>query len=209
MQKTTRKTSQPPTSLGHISFGKVGVGPDGERFIRIAIKVGEKQRRTLLRYDDLAAGGKAALAKLNRLGAHLITPAAGNEFFRRLQDLGPRNPSFKVATRVGPFGNNFVLPDRVVSATGKTIPTSLDDNLRDYLAWGRTGGTLEGWRELVEFAEGNSRLILALGLGLFGPLRMISAIEPFSHTAHWGWGNRQDNHWSLCIKHLGPTRPWG
>ena len=68
MKKTAGKTSQPPTSLGDISFGKVGIGPDGERFIWITIKFGEKRRKTLLRYDDLVSGGKAAIAKLNWLG---------------------------------------------------------------------------------------------------------------------------------------------
>ena len=94
--------------------------------------------------------------------------------------LAHKSPSFKVATRVGPFGNSFVFPDQVVSANGKTVATSFDDNLRDYLAWGRTGGTLEGWEELAELAEGNTRLVLALGLGFVGPLRLIAPVEPFS-----------------------------
>ena len=85
-----------------------------------------------------------------------------------------------MATRVGPFGNNFVLPDQVVNAANKTFPTSFDDALRDYLSWGRTGGTLDEWRKLEELSEGNSRLILALGLGFVGPLRLISPVEPFS-----------------------------
>ena len=58
-----------------------------------------------------------AITQLNKLGAHLISPAAGSEFLRRLQDLGPQKPSFSVATRVGPFGKAFVLPDQVISAS--------------------------------------------------------------------------------------------
>ena len=56
---------------------------------------------------------------------------------RRLQDLGPREPSFHVATRVGPFGKAFVLPDQVLSATEENFQTWFDDGLADYLSWAR------------------------------------------------------------------------
>jgi hypothetical protein len=95
------------------------------------------------------------------------------------ETLGPQEPSFQVATRVGPFGDAFVLPDQVVSVSGKEVYVALDDNLRDYLSWGRTGGTLEGWQELQKLAEGNSRLIVALGLAFVGPLRLVTPVEPF------------------------------
>jgi putative DNA primase/helicase len=125
-----------------------------------------------------------------------------------LQDLGPQNPSFKVATRVGPFGNNFVLPDQVINAAKKTFPTSFDDNLRDYLAWGRTGGALEGWKELAELAEGNSRLILALGLGFVGPLRQISPVEPFA-VQLTGLGGTGKTIIGACASSIWGQRPLG
>jgi putative DNA primase/helicase len=162
----------------HISFGKVGKGPNGERFIRIIIQVDEQRHTALLRFDDLMDGSRGALAPLNRLGAHLVSSAAKTEFLRRLQDLGPQRPSFKVATRVGPFGEFFVLPDQVLSARNKTVATSFDDALANYLSWGRTGGTLEEWKNLAGLAEGNSRLILAFGVAFVGPLRLIAPIEP-------------------------------
>jgi hypothetical protein len=101
-----------PTLTAHISFGDVGLGPDGERFIYITINVDGRRRKVLLRYDDFVDGSGHALARLNTLGAHLISPTARSEFLRRLQDLGPQAPSFSVATRVGPFGKAFVLPPR-------------------------------------------------------------------------------------------------
>jgi Domain of unknown function (DUF927) len=151
MKNSKLKTSRPPTSTGHISFGKVGKGPNGERFISITIDPDSRQRKVLLRYDDVN-GSRAALSHLNKLGAHLISPAAGSEFLRRLQELGPQEPSFKVATRVGPFGEFFVLPDQVLSARNKTVATSFDDALANYLSWGRTGGTLEEWKNLAGLA---------------------------------------------------------
>ena len=180
MKNSKQKTPQPPTLTGHISFGKVGKGPDGERFIRIIIQVDKQRRKALLRYDDLVDGSRGALAPLNRLGAHLVSSAAKTEFLRRLQDLGPQKTVFKVATRVGPFDEVFVLPDQVISANNKTVETWFDDALADYLSWGRTGGTLEEWKTLEALAEGNSRLILALGTAFVGPLRLIVPIEPFA-----------------------------
>jgi hypothetical protein len=132
MKNSKLKTSRPPTLTDHISFGKVGKGPNGERFIRIIIQVDEQRDKALLRFDDLMDGSRGALAPLNRLGAHLVSSAAKTEFLRRLQDLGPQRPSFKVATRVGPFGEFFVLPDQVLSARNKTVATSFDDALANY-----------------------------------------------------------------------------
>jgi hypothetical protein len=174
----------------HIRFGKIGAGSEGERFIRIAIDVGGKRSKVLMPYDGLVGGSRAALAQLNRHGAHLISPKAASEFLMRLQDLGPQEPSFDVAMRVGPFGDSFVLPDQVVSASYETVETWFDDGLADYLSWGREGGTLEGWRGLEALALGNSRLILALGVAFVGPLRLITPIEPvaFQLTGEGGTG---------------------
>jgi len=155
----------------------VGQGPDGERFIYITIKADGSSQKVLVRYDDFRTGSTQVISRLNKLGAHLISPAAVSEFSRRLQELGPQEPSFKVATRVGPFGDAFVLPHGVVSAEQKDIATYFDERLLDYMAWGRKGGTLKGWQEIAELAEGSSRLILALGVALAGPLRMIAPVE--------------------------------
>jgi putative DNA primase/helicase len=161
----------------HISFGDVGLGPDGERFIYITIGSCGRRHKVLLRYDDFVDGSGHALARLNTLGAHLISPTARSEFLRRLQDLGPQQPSFNVATKVGPFGAAFVLPDQVLSATEVDIETWFDDGLANYLSWARKGGTLKKWKTLAALAEGNSRLILGLGVAFVGPLRLITPVE--------------------------------
>jgi hypothetical protein len=204
--KTNSKlqTRHPPTLTAHISFGEVGRGPDGERFIRVNIDIAKQRRIVLLRYDDLVSGSGQALARLNALDAHLISPPAKSEFWRRLQDLGPQEPSFRVATRVGPFGKAFVLPDKVLSATKEDIETWFDDGLAAYLSWGRHGGTLKTWKTLASLAEGNSRLILALGVAFVGPLRLIAPIESIA-PAHGSRRDGQDEHRRHRIKHLGPT----
>jgi hypothetical protein len=166
------------------------VGREGQRFIRITIDAGEEQRTILMPYGNLVGGSHAALAQLNRHGAHLISSKAASEFLKRLQDLGPQEPSFDVATRVGPFGDAFVLPDTIISASDVKVETWFDDGLADYLSWGREGGTLDGWRQLERLAAGNTRLILALGVAFVGPLRLITPIEPvaFQLTGLGGTG---------------------
>ena len=187
---TQRKTSSPPTLTDHIRFGRVGVGPEGQRFIRITIDVGDEPREVLMPYDNLVGGSRAALTLLNKHGAHLISSRATSEFLQRLQDLGPQEPSFEVATRVGPFGDAFVLPDTVISASNETLETCFDEDLQDYLSWGAEGGTLKEWKALEALAEGNSRLILAVGVAFVGPLRLITPIEPvaFQLTGEGGTG---------------------
>jgi putative DNA primase/helicase len=175
------KAYAPSTLTDHIQFGDVGVGSDGERYIKMAINVGEEPRDVLMPYDGLVGGSRAALAQINREGAHLISPKAAAEFLQRLQALGPQEPSFRVATRVGPFGDVFVLPETVISARNETVATWFDDNCSDYLSWGREGGTLKGWRGFERLALGNSRLILAIGVAFVGPLRLITPIEPVAY----------------------------
>jgi putative DNA primase/helicase len=185
-----RKTSSLSTLTDHIQFGDVGVGPDGERYIEMTINVMDEQHDVLMPYDGLVGGSKTALTQINKQGAHIISSKATTEFLQRLQSLGPQEPSFSVATRVGPFDDAFVLPDSVISAYNETVETRFDDGLADYLSWGREGGTLTGWRELERLAQGNSRLILALGVAFVGPLRLITPIEPvaFQLTGLGGTG---------------------
>jgi hypothetical protein len=193
MSTTTKdNTLSPSTLTGHIDFGDVGVGPDGERFLRVSIDDGSEEGpvSTLLRIDDLASSQARRFDVLNRQNAHLISSPARSELSRRIQYLGPQQATFNVATRVGPFGDSFVLPDQVVSASNEKVETWFDDGLADYLSWGREGGTLEGWRQLERLAVGNSRLILALGVAFVGPLRLITPIEPvaFQLTGLGGTG---------------------
>ena len=49
MKNSKRKTSRPPTLTDHISFGEVGLGPNGERFIYITIEAEGQQRKVLCR----------------------------------------------------------------------------------------------------------------------------------------------------------------
>jgi hypothetical protein len=205
--KTNSKlqTRHPPTLTAHISFGEVGRGPDGERFIRVNIDIAKQRRIVLLRYDDLVSGSGQALARLNALDAHLISPPAKSEFLRRLQDLGPQEPSFRVATRVGPFGKAFVLPDKVLSATKEDIETWFDDGLAAYLSWGRHGGTLKTWKTLASLAEGNSRLILALGVAFVASLDCPPSNRSLSSSRVPARRARRAS--ASSHQHLGPTVP--
>ena len=53
MSTTTDNSTPSPTLTGHIGFGDVGAGPQGQRFIRITIDAGEEQRTVLMPYDGL------------------------------------------------------------------------------------------------------------------------------------------------------------
>jgi putative DNA primase/helicase len=173
-------TSSPPTLTEHINFDGLGVGPDGERFLRVDIDDGSEEGpvSTLLRIDNLASPQARPFDTLNRQNAHLISPPARSEFLRRIQDLGPQQPTFDVATRVGPFRDVFVLPDTIIGATEVDCEICLDDIPPGLLDWATTAGNATGWHELVSFAKGNSRFILSLGVMFSGPLNMILQTEP-------------------------------
>jgi hypothetical protein len=170
-----------PKFTSHIQLGKIGVGPDGERFISVKINSAESQCREIVRFDDLVNGSRAAFGRLNRLGAHLISPAAQSEFLRRIQDLGPKKPTFKVATRVGPFEDVFILPHKIIGVddkAAKRAKTCFDDGLVEYLSWGREAGSLRNWQELTKLATGNKLFILSLGLALCGARRLGGPVQP-------------------------------
>jgi Domain of unknown function (DUF927) len=176
MATNARSTAYEHTK--HIRIRAVGSGPNGERFLRLLIAGSEKPVSTLLRIDDLASSHGRRFDALNLQNAHIISSPARSEFSRRIQSLGPRNPSFKVATRVGPFGDVFVLPDTVISATEVDCEICLDDIPPGLMDWATTAGNATGWHELVSFAKGNSRFILSLGVMFSGPLNMILQTEP-------------------------------
>lgn len=155
---------------GHIRVLGHGRSADGARFVELELREAGEPTPVLVRTDNLLGRQGEEFSRLNRLGAHLLTAAAQRELMDRLQADRPSGAAFHVATRLGWAGGAFVLPDEVIGAGGAPTRRHLAELPADQLAGYRTGGTLDGARQLFALARGNSRFQLAAALALVGPL---------------------------------------
>jgi putative DNA primase/helicase len=175
-RKPTSKRSSAELSK-NIDIRGYGVGEIGERFVVLRIKDGKERHSGLFRIDNLLGSKNELVGKLNRLGAHLVKQAAMTEFLNRLQAEPPRRASFKVATKLGWDGKQFVLPSGVIAVHEEPIKFALDEIENAQRKKYRVSGDLQGWQRLAQLARGNTRLMTALALAFVGPLGDILKVE--------------------------------
>ncbi len=108
---------------------------------------------------------------LTNAGVNCISPESKRAVIDQFQEFRADEPDFRVATKVGHFRNQFVLPGRVIGmSTPRTIPV-LEGLDQAMVAKYRTRGTLKQWQEQIATpAAGNSRLEFAIALALTGPI---------------------------------------
>jgi len=116
---------------GHIRVLGHGRSADGARFVELDLRGATGRSRALVRTDTLLGRQGEEFARLNRLGAHLLTAAAQRELMDRLQASRPSGAGFRVATALGWAGDEFVLPDWVVSAGPSRLRTHLGERPAD------------------------------------------------------------------------------
>jgi uncharacterized protein (DUF927 family) len=108
---------------------------------------------------------------LANAGVNCFSSKSKAEIINEVQSFSADKPSFRVATKLGSFHKQFVLPDKVFRSSSK-LPTVvvLDGLDPTMVAKYRTRGTPEEWRNLIAApSDGNSRLMFALTLALTGP----------------------------------------
>jgi hypothetical protein len=106
-----------------ISFGE---DETGKQFARLQIKVLNHVRTVIAPLQGFTTPQSSVFDLLNDYGAHLYSSSARTELINRVQDIGYRPSSFPVATRLGWHGQDFVLPDCVISPTKRQIRLYLD-----------------------------------------------------------------------------------
>ena len=161
----------------HIEIRGYGGSLDGALFIRLRFLHRGKSRTRLLALGGLTVAS-GEFDRLNVDGARLISPQARRELIDRIQATPEEGRRFPVATRLGWHRHAFVLPDGVISADGKKLWVHLDDGgRRERFDRYRTGGTLEGFREIARLAIGNSLMELGFCLAFAGPVAALLGVE--------------------------------
>ena len=76
----------PTNLLRNVQIGGHGIGPNGERFVKLSIQDGKKKHKVLLRIDNISSNWPDAIARLNRRGANLISAKARTALIELIQE---------------------------------------------------------------------------------------------------------------------------
>jgi putative DNA primase/helicase len=108
---------------------------------------------------------------LTNAGTNCFSAESKRAIIEQLQSFCDSEPSFRVATKVGHFHNQFVMPERVIGMSVPQTVAVLDDLDHAMVTKYRTRGTLKEWREQIAAqANSNSRLMFAIALAFTGPI---------------------------------------
>ncbi len=122
--------------------------------------------------DDLLQGQGREYAQILARGGYSIAPGQAAKFAAFIQ--GIKTDRFVTCVpRIGWHKGAYVMPD---TAYGVPADTVVLQSAR-HMGMFRTGGTLEGWKEIASLCAGNSRLVFALCAAFAGPLLRVADIE--------------------------------
>ena len=166
--------STKPKWTGRVQVTGSGRDERGSRYV--GLKVGRKARVFL----PIDAFDRAAFRLLNNKGAHIVSDAARRELLERVQSSKPAGNPVKVATCLGAHDCCFVLPRTtfVPSCDSKRprLVRAIDPYVEFYTRF-RVAVSAKGWKKLMRIIRANSRMLLALGVMLVGPLALVGAFE--------------------------------
>lgn len=122
--------------------------------------------------DDLLQGQGREYAQILARGGYSIAPGQAVKFAAFIQ--GVKTDRFVTCVpRIGWHKEAYVMPDIAYGVPADTIVLQSARHVGMF----RTGGTLEGWKEIPSLCAGNSRLVFALCAAFAGPLLRVSGIE--------------------------------
>src|SRR4051812_31387845 len=111
-------------------------------------------------------------ADLANVGINLFTASAKRDFTDALQKWGHQKSTFRVATKLGWSGSDYVLPNVTIGNAKDVYPVLGElgaDQLHKYRL--RKNSSLDAWnRKIGKYCPGNSRLMFAVSLAFTGPI---------------------------------------
>jgi Domain of unknown function (DUF927) len=156
-----------------LALGRSG---DGDRFLKIEVRLRGQPKVPLLSMRDLQASPDKTI---NQLGAPPLTRAARTRFLEKAeQAFQTLEPKFRVATKPGLSRGVFILPNGTCVPRTDGLEVCLPQELRVYGDKFGCLGTLRGWKRIPELARGNTRLMLAVALAFTGPVVEALRLEP-------------------------------
>ena len=154
--------------LDHEEPHVIACGADdrGRRYLRVQARSGGERREILIAHDAFAESADKVMAR--DLG--LLASPNRNAFRLEAQEaLAGMSSSFHVLSRSGLHGAHYVLPDgRVLGPEPYPEVCLPAPHENVYRRLRRAGG--RDWLRVADYAVGNSRMMLALSVGLCGPI---------------------------------------
>jgi putative DNA primase/helicase len=154
----------------HIKITNFGRDLDGNLFVKLLVDQENIRKKFWISLGELSYSRRETYNTINRFGGHIISLAAQREFETRLQLSIPKNSDTLVVTKIGWVDNNFIMPYGVIGNKKRRIVVLLPSSSAKLVDKYICSGTVEGAKELMALAGGNSRFMLALSLAFLGPL---------------------------------------
>jgi uncharacterized protein (DUF927 family) len=149
-----------------------GEGRDewGNRYFKFSVRKSKIDVPPILS-TDLIRDPNKIFALLSNAGWNPFTTKTRTELLAKIEGRKAREPSFRVATRVGWNGSVFVLPGETFGKGAEPLETAFAGLDPAMLGKYRTRGSLKEWQDqIASLCGGNSRLIFAMALALTGPV---------------------------------------
>ena len=151
-----------------------GENDSGRRYLRLQVRSDGEQRKILMSFDAFTESPDKIMAR--DLG-QLAGPARRDLRFEIQTAWAVMRPTFRVISRPGLDGAHYVLPGGSVVGPEPypdvCLPAPHEDAARRLR---KAGG--RGWLQVADLAVDNSRLTLAIALGLCGPiLELLADLE--------------------------------
>src|ERR1700730_8432979 len=163
MRTVNVKRRQQGKNMDALQYNIAGEGYDeaGRRYFQIGIEGSAPLRFAA---DTILAESGKLFSGLVNAGVNCFSAASKTEIINEFQSFTAEKPSFRVATKLGTFHKQYVLPDKVYGSSSKLPTVVVLDGLDPAMVSKyRTGGTLEKWQSNIAApCDGNSRLMFAL-----------------------------------------------
>src|SRR6267142_3612838 len=170
MRTVNVKRRQQGKSMDALQYNIAGEGYDeaGRRYFQI--EIGGSELLTFAADTLLAESGELFKALANA-GVNCFSPKSRTGIINAFQSFTAEKPSFRVATKLGSFHKQYVLPDKVYGSSSNLPTVVVLDGLDPAMVSKyRTAGTPEEWQsKIAALCDGNSRLMFALSLAFTGP----------------------------------------
>jgi hypothetical protein len=168
----------------HIKITNFGRDLDGNLFVKLLVDQENIRKKFWISLGELSYSRRETYNTINRFGGHIISLAAQREFETRLQLSIPKNSDTLVVTKIGWVDNNFIMPYGVIGNKKRRIVVLLPSSSAKLVDKYICSGTVEGAKELMALAGGNSPIWQAKPKSLCSFLGLHLAAKPVCQLVH-------------------------
>jgi putative DNA primase/helicase len=148
-----------------------GEGRDevGRRYFKIAV-AGSRTPLTIPA-DSIVDDPSKLFAALTNAGVNFFSRKSKTALLEELQSFSAEKPTFRVITKLGHSGKQYVLPTQMFGTSKLPAETVLDHLDPAMMSKYRSRGTLEEWQtQIAAPSYGNTRCMLGIALAFTGPI---------------------------------------